>query len=338
MKAQIMIDAPLSSDISNEDLKQQWEGFRAIEGWEYGFLTFGPGLPAGEEVNAMVPRDTDALFSPWVSKVYLNEAFLDAHPHLRYVAILSHGHANVDYGMLKSRGVTITTTAYGDRAVAEYTFALLLALCHRAERHADYLKDTDWSTPGDKRYMYVMTPQTELNGMTFGVLGLGSIGLRTAQIAKGFGMEVIATDLFRKEGPEYQGIEQVGLEELYSRADVLSVHMQLSEQTDKMLGREAFARMKPGVIILNTARGGIIDEDALADALDSGRVGGAGLDVLRQEPPVSPAALRLIAHPNAIVTGHIAWLSKSSRLRQVALAISNFRAWLSGKPVSVIGA
>jgi glycerate dehydrogenase len=336
MKAQIMIDTPLSRDVSNEDLKRQWEGFRAIESWEYGFLPFGPGLPTGEEVSAMVPGDTDALFSPWVDKVYLNEAFLDAHPNLRYVAILSHGHANVDYGMLKSRGITITTTAYGARTVAEYVFALLLALCHRVELHADYLKGTDWTAPGDKQYMCALTPQIELSGMTFGVLGLGNIGLHTAQIAKGFGMETVATDLFHKEGPEYRGIEQVGLNELYRRSDVLSLHLQLSEQTTKMLNQEAFARMKPGIIILNTSRGGVIDEEALADALDSGHVAGAGLDVLSHEPPVSPAALRLIAHRNAIVTGHIAWLPKSSRLRQVALAISNFRAWLDGKPVSVI--
>ncbi|MDR2615692.1 MAG: D-2-hydroxyacid dehydrogenase [Oscillospiraceae bacterium] len=336
-KAVVMLGNPQSVDITREELDAEWrEKLGAIEDIEYEIVPYPGGFRlTPEEMSALVPSDAESVFGMWVSDVYITEDFLKAHPKLSYIAGLSHGYGEVDFDMTRRYGVTITNTAYGDRTIAEYAFALLLAVCHRVELHSDYVKNTKWWEPDPPQYMRTFVPQTELFGKTLGIIGLGKIGLCTARIAAGFGMNVLANSRRVKTGGEYDGIEQVGLDELYARSDVISVHAPLTARTRGMIDGAAFEKMRDGVIFINTSRGALVDEDALADALDSGKVSFAGLDVLVNEPPTEPS--RLLAHKNALITAHIAWLPKSSRMRQVSVAVQNYLAYLGGSPVSVIG-
>ena len=236
--------------------------------------------------------------------------------------------------MTRRYGVTITNTAYGANTIAEYAFALLLDICHNIERQNRYVKDTKWWEPNAPKYMYAIEKQLELYGLTMGIIGLGKIGYCTAKIAHGFGMKVIAYDRSKKTGSDYDFIEQVSIDELYSRADVISLHSPLTSETKGMINKESIAKMKNGVIFINTARGALVNEPDLVEALNSGKIYAAGLDVISEEPPKSD--LSILHCDNAKITNHIAWLPKSSRLRQVSLAISNFESYLKGTPVSVI--
>ena len=174
----------------------------------------------------------------------------------------------------------------------------------------------------------------ELEGKKLGVIGLGAIGFAFAKMAQGFGMHVLAYSRHKKEGAAYDFIEQVSLDELLARSDFISLHTPHTPATERMIDQDTIARMKDGVVLINTARGALIDEQALADALASGKVLAAGLDVLTDEPPVCGSPL--LTAPNTVITGHIAWLTRESRIRAIDMAIDNFRCYLEGHPVSII--
>ena len=174
----------------------------------------------------------------------------------------------------------------------------------------------------------------EIMGKKLGVIGLGAIGFAFAKMAQGFGMHVLAYSRHKKEGAAYDFIEQVSLDELLARSDFISLHTPHTPATEHMIDQNTIARMKDGVILINTARGALIDEQALADALASGKVLAAGLDVLTDEPPVHGSPL--LTAPNTVITGHIAWLTRESRIRAIDMAIDNFRCYLEGHPVSII--
>ena len=174
----------------------------------------------------------------------------------------------------------------------------------------------------------------EIQGKKLGVIGLGAIGFAFAKMAQGFGMHVLAYSRHKKTGAEYDFIEQVSLDELLARSDFISLHTPHTPATEHMIDQDTIARMKDGVILINTARGALIDEQALADALASGKVLAAGLDVLTDEPPVCGSPL--LTAPNTVITGHIAWLTRESRIRAIDMAIDNFRCYLEGHPVSII--
>ena len=176
--------------------------------------------------------------------------------------------------------------------------------------------------------------QIELYDKTIGVIGLGAIGFAFAKMAQGFGMHVLAYSRHKKTGAEYDFIEQVSLDELLARSDFISLHTPHTTATEHMIDQDTIARMKDGVILINTARGALIDEQALADALATGKVLAAGLDVLTDEPPVCGSPL--LTAPNTVITGHIAWLTRESRIRAIDMAIDNFRCYLEGHPVSII--
>lgn len=328
-----LLGKPTSTDITTEEMLHEWEGLGTIPGVTYIVKQYET-FPTVEEFNALIDEDADAALGVWITHKFLTEEFFQSHPRLKYLAGLAHGYEAMDFSVSRRYGVTITNTAYGASTVAEYAFALLLDICHKVELHSQYVKETDWSAPDAPKYMYALTKQLELCNMTFGVIGLGKIGWHAASIARGFGMKVIAYSRHKKEGPEYDFIEQVSLDELYARADVISLHAPLNDGTRKMINAESIRKMKDGVILINTARGALVDEAALTEGLKTGKVYAAGLDVLNEEPPVHANAL--LAQPNATITGHIAWLPKTSRLRQVSLAIHNYQSYLDGKPVSVI--
>ena len=218
-----------------------------------------------------------------------------------------------------------------------YAMALLMNICHNVTVQSDYTKTGYWKekeTNPQASYNQLFVPQIELYQKTLGIIGLGAIGLWTARMAKGFGMKVIANSRNKKTGPQYDGIEQVSMEEIFERSDVISIHCPHTKETENLLNREAFAKMKDGVIIINTARGIIIDEEALLEALESRKVYMAGLDVVANEPP--QYQIPLMQSPYTFITSHIAWQPKAARLRAVDLAMKNFRSYLEGMPTSVI--
>jgi len=333
MKAAVFLSESNSVDITREELAREWEKLSLIPGCEYVILPYDHRLSPAE-LSATIPEDTEAVFGLRISSRSIDENLLTTHPKLKYIAGLAHGYGDCDFAMTRRYGVTITNTAYGDRTIAEYAFALLLAGCRRVETHSAHVKSTDWQADSHPRYMHNLTPQIELYRKTFGIIGLGKIGVCSARIANGFGMRVLGYSRTKKTGPEYEGIEQTDLDTLLSLSDVISVHAPFNEDSRGMISRAAIAKMKDGVMFINTARGGLVDEEALADALDSGKVSFAGLDVLVDEPPKPHN--RLVEHPNTVVTSHIAWLPKTSRMRQVSLAIDNWKSYLAGNPVSVI--
>lgn len=333
IKANVLLGKPTSTDISTEEMLHEWAGLKALPGVEYTVKRYET-FPTPEEFNALIDEDADAALGVWITKAFINEHFFQTHPKCKYIAGLAHGYEDMDFSISRKYGVTITNTAYGASTIAEYAFALLLDICHKVELHNQYVKETKWWEPDAPKYTYALTKQMELCGMTFGVVGLGKIGWHAARIANGFGMKVLANSRHPKTGKEYEFIEQVPLEELFARSDVISLHAPLNASTKGMINRESIAKMKDGVILINTARGSLVDEDALVEALKSGKIYAAGLDVISEEPPKHP--LPILQQENATITGHIAWLPKTSRMRQVSLAIDNYRCYLEGHPVSVI--
>ena len=230
----------------------------------------------------------------------------------------------------KAAGIPVCNIpTYGTTAVAQFAMALLLELCHHVADHSRSVKAGDWSRCPD--FCYWNTPLIELAGKTFGVIGYGRIGQATARLAAAFGMEVLACDAYAKPCPPAR---LTTLEEVLEKSDVISLHCPLTPETQGIINRETLDRMKDGVFLLNTSRGPLVDEAALADALAGGKVAGAGLDVLAVEPPLADNPL--MARPNCLITPHIAWAPKESRQRLMDVAVANLKAWLNGAPQNVV--
>ena len=253
-------------------------------------------------------------------------------PQIRYVGLLSTGYNIADIDAARRRGIPVTNIpSYGTDAVAQAAMALLLEITNQVGRHAAAVRQGRWSACED--FCFWDTPLMELSGKTMGVIGFGRIGQAMGRIARAFGMEVLAAG----SRPTEQGqaiARYVSLDELYARADVISLHCPLSPQTERMINEHSIAKMKDGVILLNTGRGQLICEDALAQALRSGKVRAAGLDVLSQEPP--DADNPLLTAPNCFITPHIAWAARESRQRLMDTAVDNLRQFLNGTPVHVV--
>jgi len=318
----------MTPGLSTEQLYQRWEQLKNIQGVEYNIMA-----PSDITHYEALPDDYDAWIGIYISKGILTETLFKKHPRLKYIATTSHGFEEFDKAMTQRYGVTITNTIYGDFTIAQYAMALLLETCHHVSMHHQYLKE-DYFTKPNQRYTVALNRQIELCGKTVGVLGLGAIGFRFAQMAHGFGARIISYDQYPKKGSQYDFIEQVSLEEMLQRSDIISIHCPLTKDTYQIINQQTISQMKDGVILINTARGKLIDEAALLEGLNHGKIYAAGLDVLAQEPPQQKSAL--IDHPHCIVTGHIAWLTAESRLRGIDLAIENLKNYLDGQPTSVI--
>lgn len=300
-----------------------WEGFEAL-----GDMTVYDRT-AADEILARA-KGAQVLLT---NKTPLNAETLAAlAPELQYIGVLATGYNVVDIAAARSHGVPVCNIpTYGTAAVAQFVMALLLELCHHVGDHSRSVKAGDWSRCPD--FCYWNTPLIELAGKTFGVVGYGRIGRAAAKLAAAFGMEVLACDAHASAGSD--GVARmVSLEELLAASDVISLHCPLFESNRGMINREAIARMKDGVLLINTSRGPLIDEQALADALHTGKVAGAGLDVLTVEParPDNP----LMKEPNCLITPHIAWAPKESRQRLMDIAVDNLKAWLAGSPQNVV--
>ncbi len=264
------------------------------------------------------------------NKTPITAEVMDAAPRLRYVGLFATGYNNIDIDAAKARGITVCNAGgYSTEAVAQHTFALILELANRVSDYHAFVQRGEWiDSETFSKFVY---PMTELVGKTIGIIGLGSIGQAVARIAQAFGMHVLG---FTRTPKTVEGVENVSFTELLSRSDVVSVHCPLNEQTYRLFDAAAFAHMKDGAWLINTARGPIVDEVALRTALESGKIGGAALDVLEVEP--MQANCSLIGAPHCIITPHVAWAPQVTRARLLTLVCDNLCAFLDGKPQHVI--
>lgn len=239
----------------------------------------------------------------------------------------------VDTEAAKELGIIVTNIpTYGTAAVAQFTFALLLEMCHHVWAHSEEVKRGVWSNNPD--FCFWNYPLVELAGKTLGIIGFGRIGRAVSEIGQALGMKVVAYDRFRDDSLETETLRYAELDELLAIADVISLHCPLFEDNKGMINRNTIAKMKDGVMLINTSRGPLIVEEDLAEALNSGKVAGAALDVLSVEPPKVDNPL--LKAKNCIVTPHIAWAPKESRERLMNIAADNLERFLAGNPVNVV--
>jgi len=256
---------------------------------------------------------------------------LERLPKLRLVAVMATGTNIVDLAAARERGVTVCNVpGYAAPATAQTVFALLLELCQRTGETALTVREGRWCTSPD--FSFTLAPWSELEGRSFGVVGFGAIGARAARIASGFGMKVLAFSRTRRLADF--SVQWCSLEELFSQADVISLHCPLTPATEKLVNAKSLARVKPGALLLNTGRGGLVDEDDVAAALRAGLLGGYGADVLSLEPP--PLDHPLLNAPRTVITPHLAWASIEARRRLMHELVDNIRAYLDGTPRNVV--
>ena len=265
-----------------------------------------------------------------VNKFSVTETLLAACPTIRLVCVLATGYNVVDCAAARKRGIPVCNVpCYGTAAVAQFTLGLMLTLCHRIEYHSQSVHAGDWTICPD--FCYWLTPQMELAGKTLGILGFGRIGQAVAKLGKAFGMDIITCSRTRRETDL---AEFVSFEELLRRSDFLTLHCPLTAENTGILNRETIAGMKNGAMLINTARGALVDEQALADALASGKLAGAAVDVACQEP--IHAQNPLLTAPNCIITPHIAWAPLESRQRLMNVVADNIRCYVNGHPQNVV--
>lgn len=266
------------------------------------------------------------------NKVVINKEVIAQLPLLKYVGVLATGYNVVDIEAANERGIIVTNVpAYSTESVAQMVFAHLLTVTNRTEHYALQNRNGRWSSSPD--FCYWDTELTELAGKSFGIVGLGNIGMRVAQIALAFGMKVIALTSKSAESLPV-GIAKVDLPTLLSSSDVLSLHCPLTEETRHFINADTIRQMKSTAIVINTGRGPLVDDQAVADALSSGRLYAFCADVLTTEPPniTNP----LLKQSNAFITPHIAWATKEARVRLLHVAEENVRCFVEGKPQNVV--
>ncbi len=259
------------------------------------------------------------------NKVIIDDAIMEQLPQMKYIGILATGMNVVDLEAAARRGIAVTNIpAYSTASVAQMVFAHLLNITQRVDHYSNQVHEGKWGANAD--FSMRDTPLIELAGKTIGLVGLGNTGMATAQIANAFGMRVIAVTS-KSELPGW--IESVSKEEMFKRADVVSLHCPLVPDTEKIINAQTLGLMKKTAIVINCGRGGLVDEDALADALKRGEIMAAGIDVMRQEPPRDGSPL--IGCKNCYVTPHIAWATKEARERLMEIAVKNCKAFVEGK-------
>ena len=299
-----------------------WQGLEEI-----GEVTVYDRTKADETVARAA--DADIVLT---NKVIISREIIAQLPRLKYIGVLATGYNVVDIEAAHERGITVTNVpAYSTESVAQMVFAYLLTVTNRTEHYAIENRNGRWTKNPD--FCYWDFPHMELAGKTFGIVGLGNIGRRVAEIATAFGMHVKA--LTSKSADAIPAnIEKATLESILSTSDVLSLHCPLTDKTRHLINRETLQQMKPTAILINTGRGPLVDDQAVADALSGGRLAAFCADVLTEEPP--KADNPLLKQPNAYMTPHIAWASKEARVRLVQVATDNVRAFINGRPQNMV--
>lgn len=283
-------------------------------------------LTVYEEIADQV-KDADMILC---NKTPLNEHTLAQAEHLQYIGLFATGYNNIDLAYCKKRGITVCNAgSYSTNAVAQHTFALILEHFSKVGDYGSFVEDGGWMQSNTfSKFIY---PTQELYGKTIGLVGFGAIAQAVAKIALAFGMSVLS---FTRSPKTHDSVCFVSFEELLAKSDIISVHCPLNEASRNMFDAEAFKKCKDGAYFVNTARGAIVDEEALLHVLESGKLSGAGVDVLRKEPmrPDCP----LLHAPNITITPHVAWAPMETRRRLLQTVLSNIRAFLDGAPQNVV--
>ena len=293
---------------------------------QFGNVTVYDRTPSKEDTIRRI-RDAQIIL---LNKVPIDKEVLTACSSIQLICCLSTGYNVVDIQAARERGIPVCNVpAYSTAAVSQFTFALLLELCHRVGHHDRTVHEGKWSACPN--FCYWDSPQIELAGKTMGIIGYGRIGQAVGRIARAMGMEVLAYSRTIRDGME---VNYVDLDTLLRRSDVISLHCPLFPETEKLINAKTIVKMKDGAILLNTARGQIIDEHAVADALKSGKLRGAAMDVVSEEPisPTNP----LLTAPNCIITPHMAWAPVETRQRILDTTVRSIQGYLTGNPQNVV--
>ena len=300
-----------------------WKPFEEI-----GQITVYPRT-APEEVVAHV-GDADIVLT---NKTVFNADVISQLTNVKYIGVLATGYNVVDTEAAHRRGIVVTNIpAYSTDSVAQMTFAHILNITNRVGYYAAKNSDGEWSRCPD--FCYWDTPLTDLSGKTIGIVGLGHIGSKVARLAQNFGMDVFAyTSKNAADLPA--GINKTTLDGLLGISDIITLHCPLTPSTRELINKESIKKMRRGAILINTGRGPLVNEADVAEALQEGRLGAYGADVMCSEPPAADNPL--FAQPNAYITPHIAWATVEARERLMAIAVNNLKAFVSGNPVNVVG-
>lgn len=302
-----------------------WEGMEAL-----GDLTVYDRTSL-TDVNETIERvgDAEAVIT---NKTPIPKEVFDACPNIQYIGVLATGYNVVDVNTAKEKGIPVSNIpTYGTDAVGQFAIALLLEICHHIGHHSEEVHKGRWSSNPD--WCFWDYPLIELAGKTIGVIGFGRIGQATGRIAKALGMKVLANDAYENESGK-EIADYVSLDKLLDQSDVIALHCPLFPDTEGIINKNNIKKMKDGVIILNNSRGPLIVEKDLAEALESGKVYAAGLDVVSSEPIKADNVL--LNAPNCIITPHISWAPKESRQRLMNIAVDNLKAFVDGSPVNVV--
>lgn len=300
-----------------------WSGLE-----QYGELTVYDRVSVDEIVDKIGTAEII-----YTNKTPITKEIFDKCPSIKFVGVLATGYNVVDTDYAKAKGIPVTNIpTYGTAAVAQFAIALLLELCHHVGAHSDSVKSGAWSKCPD--FCYWNYPLIELAGKTLGIIGFGRIGQTTAKIAQALGMNILAYDEYPDYKLENGSLKYVPLDKLFNDSDVISLHCPLFPSTQGIINKENILKMKDGVMLVNTSRGPLIVEQDLADALNSGKVAGAAVDVVSSEPIKNENVL--LTAKNCIITPHIAWAPKESRTRLMNIAVENLAAFLSGNAINVV--
>ena len=296
-----------------------WDGLR-----ELGELTVYDRTAPGQLLQRA--EGAEVLLT---NKTIIDAGVMAALPSLRYIGVLATGYNVVDIGEAHRRGIAVTNIpAYSTMSVAQMVMAHLLNITNQVALHADAVRQGEWQQGPD--FSFTKTPLIELDGLTMGIVGLGNIGTATARMAKAMGMKVMAVSSKSEETLRQMGIQKAnGYAQLFSESDVVSLHCPLTDETHYLVNRERLALMKPTAILINTGRGPLLDEQAVADALAAGTIYAVGVDVLTAEPPREGSPL--ISAPRCYITPHIAWASAAARRRLIDIATDNVASFLQGE-------
>jgi glycerate dehydrogenase len=298
-----------------------WDAFHSL-----GTCTVYDRTPPDEILSRA--QDAEILLT---NKTVLSADTINSLPKLRYIGVLATGYNIVDIAAAHARGVTVTNIpGYSTRSVTQQTFALILELTNGVGRHAVRVSQGAWSKSPD--FCFWDQPLVELDGLTLGIVGYGTIGRGVAEAGRAFGMKIVATT--RRNPEAVSGVTFLPVDDLLQQSDVVSLHCPLTDQTRALINARSLALMKPTAFLINSARGPLIDEAALAEALHNNRIAGAGLDVLSLEPP--PVNNPLLSAPRCVITPHQSWATGAARARLIDMAAGNLRAFLAGQPVNVI--
>ena len=302
-----------------------WEGMEA-----FGEVTVYDRTKAEEVVERI--GDAEVVYT---NKTPITKETMDACPGMKFIGVLATGYNIVDVAAAKEKGIPVSNIpTYGTAAVSQFAIALLLELCHHIGEHSDAVKAGEWTSNPD--WCFWKYPLVELAGKNMGIIGFGRIGQDTGKIAQALGMKVLAYDAFKRPELESDTCKYVDLDTLLAQSDVISLHCPLFPDTEGIINKDTIAKMKDGVMIINDSRGPLIVEQDLRDALDSGKVAGAALDVVSTEPIQMDNPL--LGAKNVILTPHIAWAPKESRQRLMDIAVDNLKCYVDGKPQNVVNA